>query len=1213
MLINQKSVKNHIGLSGFIKLLLLAVCLLNAMASLAASPQINTTPATTAQVNQIFQYMPLASDSDGDPLSWKVSNLSVLPGWLKFYGSSQNSIVSTLAGTGVSGDVNGDVSVAQFSYPAGLAIDSQDNIYLSEYYSNKIKKITPSGNVSIFVGSDVAGDADGTGSAALFRTPRGLVVDSNDNLYVVDTGNNKIKKVTPAGVVTTFAGSGQQGKLDGSGTSASFNNPRGITIDKQGNLYVADSSNYLVRKITPAGDVTTFAGSGVSGNIDGTATQAQFAFPRDLVVDNDGNVYVSDYGNHNIRKITPAGNVTTFAGSGVAGNTDGLGSAAQFNGPIGIAIDRKGDLYVADTNNHSIRKLTKAGDVSTLAGTGSAGFNNGDASLAQFSSPYRLVFDQSNTMVLADTDNHRIRKITLPPVLIGQPTCSDISANDSYPLSLTVSDGVNTVQQTLNINVSNDGSCTVRVVTHNNSVSNGFQDIYNLALDGDVLEMDDGVYTIDSFDLSKALTIVAKNPGKVTIVGSSGSVGSLIFRVHRDTVFRGIHFSHAGRAIELRDDDARIVFENVVFSGFAEDALTHDNSTTGTIGSVEMRRVVFNDMPRAISINDGGTIKISNALFHQITADLASVAGANEGSKTLEINNYVVSNSASSQCSTSSASFCTLNNALTETRELGLPYLVMGNDRQIHHLEDTPVIDKLTDFGNVHVGKTKTLSFGFSGANKWTSAAVSGTAFTLGNILQNSNILPFTVDESALDISFVPTTLGASTATLSLQNGSDTYQFTITGNGINAKPVVVDDTGSLNEDAAATAFDVLLNDSDADNDPLTIQAASLLSGQGSVNVASNKVNFTPASNFNGAAQLSYTVSDGIESAQGVLNLTVIAVADPPVAVDDTAEAIKLTPKTINVLANDSDPDGDTLTITSATLTSGSGTLSFNSSTITFTPNTGQGTFAQITYQVSDGTFTRSAVVNITIRGNNAPVAVADSVTINEDNSVDISPLNNDTDADNDPLTIVSAQVDTGTVSITTNQIHYIPPANYHGIATINYTISDGFEQASSTVNITINPVNDLPTGTVDIVGAAKEGVTLTIGNTLADNDGLGTFAYQWFRNDVNLPGATNNSYLLTQSDVGSKIHVQVSYTDGDGNNESVNSAKTLAIANVNDAPTGSIDIVGTAQEDNTLTINNTLADQDGLGTFNYQWLADGVAITGATAATYSLSQKDVGK
>ncbi len=295
---------------------------------------------------------------------------------------SAAGVVSTVAGSGMQGAVNTIAANASFNGPTGLCLDAAGNIYIADNNNNQIRMIS-AGNVTTIAGSDSIGAVDGVGANAYFFAPTGIVNDQAGNLYVTDAGNNLIRKVVPSsGQVTTVAGNANTGAANGALLSSSFNNPSGIAIDGSGNLYVADMLNNTIRGISlSAQKVTTIAGISdtTAEDRDGPDTSALFYDPASVAVDATGNIYVAEYVTNVIRKISTNGTVSTFAGNGTAGWVDGTGTAAEFNGPSGLAIDKAGNLYVADAYNNAIRKITPAGEVTTVAGNGQAGSTNGKA------------------------------------------------------------------------------------------------------------------------------------------------------------------------------------------------------------------------------------------------------------------------------------------------------------------------------------------------------------------------------------------------------------------------------------------------------------------------------------------------------------------------------------------------------------------------------------------------------------------------------------------------------------------------------------------------------------------------------------------------------------------------------------------------------------------------------------------------------------------
>ncbi|MBI4625811.1 MAG: hypothetical protein HY736_21645, partial [Verrucomicrobia bacterium] len=336
--------------------------------------------------------------------------------------SAQTYTFTTFAGEAGYGSTDGTGSAARFKGPSGVAVDGGGNVFVADHDNHTIRKITPAGVVTTLAGTPgSSGSADGTGGAARFSFPSSVAVDGGGNVFVADKGNNTIRRITPAGVVTTLAGAaGNSGGADGTGGAARFTAPLGVAVDSGGNLFVTDSGNCTIRRITPAGVVTTLAGAaGSVGSADGIGSAARFTGPSGVAVDGSGNVFVADPGNGTVRRVTAAGNVTTVAGTpGLFGGQDGTGGAARFKGLSGIAVDRSGNLFVADQDNGTIRRITAAGLVTTLAGTaGGRGSADGIGSAAQFNFPSSVAVDASGNLFVADKGNSAIRRITADGVV----------------------------------------------------------------------------------------------------------------------------------------------------------------------------------------------------------------------------------------------------------------------------------------------------------------------------------------------------------------------------------------------------------------------------------------------------------------------------------------------------------------------------------------------------------------------------------------------------------------------------------------------------------------------------------------------------------------------------------------------------------------------------------------------------------------------------
>lgn len=333
----------------------------------------------------------------------------------------------TLAG-GMPGGADGPGDQAQFYYLSGMTSDASGNLYVADDLNHTVRKVLPNGTVTTLAGkAGSAGAVNGLGALARFNRPSGVAVDSSGNVYVCDRSNQCIRKISPAGEVTTFAGSlGAAGSADGSASQARFRQPRGIAVDANGVIYVADTDSHTIRKILTDGTVTTLAGlSLTTGSSDGLGSLARFNLPTSLCVSSDGNLFVADTSNHTIRKVTMAGEVTTFAGlAGLSGNVNGDRSVAKFNRPSGVCITASGDLLVSDTFNQSIRRITSSGNVTTLSGA-TAGWIDGTLETARFWAPLGITTTSNGEIFIADSLNFVIRKVgqdNMVTTLAGRPT-----------------------------------------------------------------------------------------------------------------------------------------------------------------------------------------------------------------------------------------------------------------------------------------------------------------------------------------------------------------------------------------------------------------------------------------------------------------------------------------------------------------------------------------------------------------------------------------------------------------------------------------------------------------------------------------------------------------------------------------------------------------------------------------------------------------------
>ena len=334
-------------------------------------------------------------------------------------------VISTVAGRtplGFGGD-GGPAVFAYLRYPSDVAVDGAGNLLIADTYNNRIRKVNPAGIISTVAGDGGMGGfgSDGPAASTYLNYPQRVAVDTAGNLFIADTYNHRIRKVTPTGIISTVAGTGTRGSGgDGSpAIAAQLNDPAGVAVDAAGNLLIADTYNHRIRKVTPTGIISTVVGTGVQGfsGDGGPATAAELNYPLDVAADTAGNLFIVDY--LRIRKITPAGVISSVVGTGTdwehAGfsGDGGPATAAQLNHPAGVAVDGAGTLFIADTYNRRIRMVTSAGVITTVAGTGIFGFSGdgGPATSAQLSEPWGVAVDGAGNLLIADSRNSRIRKV----------------------------------------------------------------------------------------------------------------------------------------------------------------------------------------------------------------------------------------------------------------------------------------------------------------------------------------------------------------------------------------------------------------------------------------------------------------------------------------------------------------------------------------------------------------------------------------------------------------------------------------------------------------------------------------------------------------------------------------------------------------------------------------------------------------------------------
>jgi hypothetical protein len=378
-----------------------------------AQPSIGTQPAsqTVAQGSTVTFSVAATPSAGFISYQWQFNGTN-LP----------NQIISTVAGGGIA-SYSGDGAAATnagIGSPYGVAVDTASNIFISDYYNSRVRKVGANGIITTVAGNGTFGYSGDGGQAtnASLSAPRGIAVDGSGDLFMADYWNNCIRKVAANGIITTVAGngSGAYSGDNGAATNATLYFPQGVAVDAAGDLFIADTGNSRIRKVGTNGIITTVAGGGTGGD-GGLATSASLYGPGDVVLDAVGDLFIADNGNNRVRKVGTNGIITTVAGNGFVGYAGDNGSAtnASLTSPVALALDVIGNIFIVDNGNNRIREVGTNGIISTVAGNGTAGFSGdgGAASNAMLSSPAAVVLDANENLYVADKNNNRIREVTL--------------------------------------------------------------------------------------------------------------------------------------------------------------------------------------------------------------------------------------------------------------------------------------------------------------------------------------------------------------------------------------------------------------------------------------------------------------------------------------------------------------------------------------------------------------------------------------------------------------------------------------------------------------------------------------------------------------------------------------------------------------------------------------------------------------------------------
>ena len=875
-------------------------------------------------------------------------------------------MITTLAGNGSLGFAgDGGAATAAGMNPVGVAADAAGNLYIADLSNQRIRKVDAGGTITTVAGNGTAGySGDGGAATAAGMSVYGIAVDAAGNLYIVDSSNQRIRKVDAVGTITTVAGNGVTtfSGEGGAATAARLFNPFGVAADAAGNLYIADSSNQRVRKVDAAGTITTVAGSGVFGfSGDGGAATAAGVNPYRIAVDAAGNLYIADQGNHRIRRVDAAGTITTVAGSGAFGfsGDGGAATAARLFNPSGVAVDATGNLYIADTNNQRIRKVHAGGTITTVAGNGTLGFSGdgGVATAARLANPFGVAVDAAGNLYVADTSNRRIRKVDAAGMITTVAGNGSLGFSGDGGSATTASLGGPSdvaVDAAGNLYIADRGNRRIRQVDAGGTIT-------SVAGNGTVgYSGDGGAATAASF--ADPVAVAVEAAGNLYIADLTNQ------RIRR--------FGPAGGYVDATPPS---VVANVTGTEGTNDWYTSDVAVTWTVTDPD--------------------------------SPITSQTGCEQQSVTADTDSVTFTCSATSAGGTSTESVTIKRDATPPVVQLFAP----ANDATF---EQDAVVN--ADYG--------------------CDDTLSGIATCSGPVATGAAIDTATAE--AKNFAVTATDAAGNTTTV-------THNYTVSES---TPPVdAIDDVATTPEDQPITIA-VLANDTGGGG-PLSITAVTQ-GANGAVSIVGVNAVYTPNANFNGSDAFTYTASDGTTSDSASVTVTVEPVNDPPVAVDDSASTAQGVAVTVAVLANDTDVEGDSLSVAAVSercarqcaIVGRRRDVHANRDVLrrryVYVHRVGRGGYG---HRHRDG------------HGDADPAGGSRTTRRRRRRTQPVTVAVLDNDAGNNLSVTAVTQGAHGAVTTDGATATYTPEDQYNGPDTFTYTVTDGIDTATASVSVTVTP------------------------------------------------------------------------------------------------------------------------------------------------------------